>query len=184
VPTAARRALQVAAILLLALLIGLFAKSLVDNGTTVSAQVADGKRPQAPNFDLPNLNGQGKLSLDAYRGKIVVLNFWASWCDPCKNEAPVLQELSQRYRPAGVTILGVDEQDLTGDGRSFAAKYHLGYPMVRDTNGDVENRWGLTALPETFVIDRQGKVLDHFAGGVEGPEVDRALRPLLAEKPA
>jgi cytochrome c biogenesis protein CcmG/thiol:disulfide interchange protein DsbE len=182
VPTAARRALQVAAILLLALLIGLFAKSLVDNGTTVSAQVGDGQRPQAPNFTLPALNGGGNVSLDSFRGKVVVLNFWASWCDPCKGEAPVLAELADRYRPRGVTILGVDEPDLTGDGRSFVARYHLNYPIVRDSNGNVESRWGLTALPETFVIGRSGHVLDHFPFAVQGPELDRALRPLLAAK--
>ena len=179
-PTAARRALQVAAILLLALLIGLFAKSLVDNGTTVSAQVGDGKRPAAPNFTLPALDGHGDISLASYRGKVVVLNFWASWCDPCKNEAPLLAELADRYRSRGVTIVGVDEQDLTSDGRSFAAKYHLDYPIVRDLSGDVENRWGLTALPETFVLDRSGHVLDHFPYAIQGPELDRALRPLLA----
>ena len=171
--------LQVAAILLLALLIGLFAKSLVDNGTTVSAQVGDGQRPAAPNFTLPRLNGGGNLSLASLRGKVVVLNFWASWCDPCKGEAPVLAELSDRYRSRGVTILGVDEQDLTGDGRAFVARYHLHYPVVRDSSGGVESKWGLTALPETFILDRQGHVLDHFPFAVQGPEVERALRPLL-----
>ena len=109
-----------------------------------------------------------------------MLNFWASWCDPCKNEAPLLAELADRYRSRGVTIVGVDEQDLTSDGRSFAAKYHLDYPIVRDSSGDVESRWGLTALPETFVLDRSGHVLDHFPYAIQGPELDRALRPLLA----
>lgn len=183
-PTAARRALQVAAILLLALLIGLFAKSLVDNGTTVSAQISDGQRPQAPNFTLPLLKGGRDLSLDSLRGKIVVLNFWGSWCDPCKAEAPVLQELADRYRPDGVTILGVDEHDLTGDGRAFVSRYHLTYPIVHDGSGDVESKWGLTMLPETFVISRKGNVVDHFPYAIEGPELDRALRPLLAGKAA
>jgi len=111
-----------------------------------------------------------------------VLNFWASWCDPCKAEAPVLAELASRYRSQGVTIVGVDEQDLSGDGRAFASRYHLTYPLVRDSNGNVESKWGLTALPETFVLDRKGDVRAHFAYGVQGPEVDRALQPLLAEK--
>jgi cytochrome c biogenesis protein CcmG, thiol:disulfide interchange protein DsbE len=184
VPTAARRALQVAAILLLALLIGLFAKSLVDNGTTVAAQVGDGKQPSAPNFKLPRLNGGGDLSLASLRGKVVVLNFWGSWCGPCKEEAPVLQELADRYKPDGVTILGVDEHDLTSDGRAFVSRYHLTYPIVHDGSGDVENKWGLTALPETFVISRTGDVVAHFAYEIQGPELDRALRPLLAENPA
>jgi cytochrome c biogenesis protein CcmG/thiol:disulfide interchange protein DsbE len=182
VPTAVRRALQVAAILLLALLIGLFAKSLVDNGTTVSSQLGDGQRPPAPNFKLPLLKGGGDLALASLRGKVVVLNFWGSWCDPCKEEAPVLQELADRYQPDGVTILGVDEHDLTGDGRGFVSRYHLTYPIVHDGSGDVESRWGLTALPETFVISRKGDVVDHFPYEIQGPELDRALRPLLAGK--
>jgi cytochrome c biogenesis protein CcmG/thiol:disulfide interchange protein DsbE len=107
--------------ILLAALIGLFAKSVIDNQTSIAADVANGNRPVAPDFTLQNVSGQGQTSLSSFRGKVVVLNFWASWCDPCKTEAPALEELSKMY--AGkVVVVGLDSQDDTGDARAFAQR--------------------------------------------------------------
>jgi cytochrome c biogenesis protein CcmG/thiol:disulfide interchange protein DsbE len=179
VATYVRRALQIAAVLLLAGMIGLFVKSLIDNGTTVAAMVADGRRPTAPDLTLERLDGSGTTSLASLRGKIVVLNFWASWCGPCKEEAPLLQQLAVQYRDRGVVVLGIDSQDSSSDGRSFADRYGLTYPLLHTAGSDLSHRWGVTGYPETFLIDRRGRVVHHFPGAVSGRGVIDALAPLL-----
>jgi cytochrome c biogenesis protein CcmG, thiol:disulfide interchange protein DsbE len=179
-----RRALQIVAVLLLAGMVGLFVKSLIDNGTTISALVADGKQPAAPRVDLEKLDGSGTMSLASLRGKIVVLNFWASWCGPCKDEAPLLQEISLQYADQGVVVLGIDSQDATSDGRAFADHYHLTYPLLHTAGSDLSHRWGVTGYPETFLIDRGGRVVRHFPGAVSGSDVTDALKPLLAKASA
>jgi cytochrome c biogenesis protein CcmG/thiol:disulfide interchange protein DsbE len=172
--------LQVVAVLLLAVLIGLFAKSMFDNTTSVAALVADGKEPSAPNFTLSRLDGAGSSSLTDYKGKVVILNFWASWCDPCKDEAPLLQELSKEYARRDVVVLGVDSQDTTGDAKAFAGRYGLDYPLVHASGSSLYNRWGLTGFPETFLIAADGRVLHHFPGPVDGQDVKAILDPILA----
>jgi cytochrome c biogenesis protein CcmG/thiol:disulfide interchange protein DsbE len=107
-----------------------------------------------------------------------VLNFWASWCDPCKTEAPALQELSQKY--AGrMTVVGLDSQDDTGDARDFARRYHLTYPLVHAGGSSIYHRWGLSGFPETFIIDSRGRVIHHFPGEVSAADVEQQLKPLL-----
>lgn len=167
--------------MLLAALIGLFARSLVDGSTTVAAELNDGKRPAAPNFTLPSLTGHGDVSLSSYRGKIVILNFWASWCPPCRLEAPTFNEIQTRYGARGVAVVGVDSQDFASDGRRFARDLHVNYALVRDSSNDVTNRWGVTSgFPVTFVIDRAGAVQKMFTAQIDAPMLDAALRPLLS----
>jgi cytochrome c biogenesis protein CcmG/thiol:disulfide interchange protein DsbE len=171
-------ALQAAAVLLLAVLVLLFAKSLHDNATTVAALVKDGKHPAAPDFTLPRIDGGRDFRLASTRGSVVVLNFWASWCDPCKDEAPVLEEISRRY-DGRVDVIGVNTKDFGDDARAFASRYDLTFPVVSDRGTKLYRRWGLTALPETFVIDASGRVVDHFAEPLSGPELEKALSPLI-----
>src|SRR6266571_5666585 len=83
----------------------------------------------APAFTLPRLLTPGRLALASLRGKVVVLNFWASWCVPCKDEAKTLEAGWMRWRPHGVVVLGVDSEDFSGDGRAFARRYGLTYPL-------------------------------------------------------
>jgi len=173
-----RRVLQAGAVVLLLALVGLFAKSLLDNHTSVAAEIADGNHPVAPDFQLANIQGGGDTKLSSFRGKVVVLNFWASWCGPCKDEAPALEELSQKY--AGrLAVVGVDSEDATGDARAFAERYHLTYPLVHASGTGVYNRWGLTGFPETFILDRDGHVVHHFPGPVSAADVEAQIRPLL-----
>jgi cytochrome c biogenesis protein CcmG, thiol:disulfide interchange protein DsbE len=174
-----RTALQVVAVLLLAGMVLLFVKSLADNGTTVSALIADGKRPSAPDVTLDRLSGGGTVSLSSLRGKVVVLNFWASWCGPCKDEAPLLQQIAVQYRDRGVVVVGIDSQDASSDGRAFADRYHLTYPLLHTAGSDLSHRWGVTGYPETFLIDRDGRVVHHFPGAVSGADVQAQLQPLL-----
>ena len=129
---------------------------------------------RAPAFDLARLDGKGKVSLASLRGKTVVLNFWASWCDPCKREAPALEKLWQDYRGKGVVVLGVDTgPDAKSDGRRFAAAHRLTYPIVFDPNALVAaNSYDVAGLPVTYVLDRQGRVV---GGGVLGPISDKGF---------
>ncbi len=174
-----RLTLQAGAVLLLVVMIGLFARSLAQDRTTVYALVKDGHTPSAPDFRLPRLVGSGEASLSSLRGRVVLLNFWASWCDACKTEAPLFNQVLARYRSRGVRVLGVDTSDFAADGRGFARTFHEHYTLVHDS-GDVTQRWGIgTGLPVTYVIDRQGRVVHLFDGVVTGNALDAVLRPLL-----
>jgi cytochrome c biogenesis protein CcmG, thiol:disulfide interchange protein DsbE len=165
---------------LLAALIGLFAHSLVDGSTTVVAELNDGQRPTAPNFTLPSLTGHGDISLSSYRGKIVILNFWASWCPPCKLEAPTFNEIQSQYGARGVDVVGVDSQDFASDARTFARELDVNYALVHDSSNEVTDRWGVTSgFPVTFVINRAGAVQKVFSTQITAPMLDSALAPLL-----
>jgi cytochrome c biogenesis protein CcmG, thiol:disulfide interchange protein DsbE len=133
----------------------------------------------APDFTLSRLDRTGSLQLSSLRGKVVVLNFWASWCYPCKQEAPALAAAAKRW-PGDVVVLGVDVNDFAGDARKFARKYGLSYPLVHDNHNITSPKYGISLLPETFFIDRGGKVVVHVPGQVKPAEirngVERALK--------
>jgi cytochrome c biogenesis protein CcmG, thiol:disulfide interchange protein DsbE len=171
--------LQAGAVLLLAVMIGLFAHSLVQDRTTVYALVKDGQTPSAPNFTLPVLTGHGEASLASLKGRIVLVNFWASWCGACRDEAPLFNQALAEYGHRGVSVVGVDTSDFIGDGRSFARTYDQHYTLVHDP-GSVSQRWGIgTGLPVTYVVDRSGRVVHLFDGEVTGDALRSVLRPLL-----
>lgn len=175
-----RLCLQAAAVALLAALIGLFARSVLQGSTTVAAELNDGQRPAAPNFSLPKLDGHGDVALKSFRGKVVLLNFWASWCAPCRVEAPQFNLIQRRYGRRGVAVIGVDSQDFASDARTWARELHVSYTLVHDPSNDVTNRWGVTSgFPVTFVINRSGSVQKMFVTQVTGDMLLRALRPLL-----
>src|SRR6476619_5060908 len=157
-------------VLLLALLVWKLAKGS-------GKEAAIGKT--APNFTLNRIDKPGTLQLASLRGKVVVLNFWASWCYPCNQEAPTLQAAAKRWGDR-VVVLGVDVNDPTSDARKFARKFKLTYPLVHDNHNVTSPRYGLTGLPETFFIDRTRKLVVHVAGQAEAPDiqagVERALR--------
>src|SRR5919198_883524 len=114
-------ALQAAAVAVVALLIGLLAWQVVrtDQGRALGSKVESGQKPQAPVFELDKLDGSGQVSLADLRGKAVVLNFWASWCAPCKDEAPELESAWQRWRNKDVVVVGIDIQDFGTDAQRF-----------------------------------------------------------------
>jgi cytochrome c biogenesis protein CcmG, thiol:disulfide interchange protein DsbE len=176
--------LQAGAVILLAALIGLFAKSVIDNQTSIAADVSDGGHPMAPDFTLQNVNGQGSTTLSSLRGKPVVLNFWASWCTPCKSEAAVLERDWTRYRSRGVVFLGVDYHDLAPDARSFVSAHELTFTMLQDGSGRVTGSYGISQVPETYVVSRQGRIVAHLAGPITDPSFAGEFRTALAKAAA
>ena len=112
-----------------------------------------------------------RVSLTQLRGTPVVLNFWASWCDPCRAEAPLLERAWRRERPRGVLFLGLNMQDITDDSRAFARAVGATYPSLRDRSNGVAHRWGVTGLPETFFVSTQGRVVGHVIGALSGGQL-------------
>lgn len=135
----------------------------------------------APAFTLRRLDGTGKVSLASYRGTPVVLNFWASWCQPCKGEAAVLEHDWTRYRNRGVEFLGVDYHDLAPDARRFVSAHALTFPMLEDGSGRVTGSYGISQVPETYVLNRQGRIVAHLAGPITDPNFAGEFRSALAE---
>jgi cytochrome c biogenesis protein CcmG/thiol:disulfide interchange protein DsbE len=138
----------------------------------------------APAFTLRRLDGPGKVSLDSYRGHPVVLNFWASWCNPCKSEAAVLERDWTSYQRRGVVFLGVDYHDLASDARRFVDAHALTFPMLRDGSGRVTGRYGIDQVPETYVLNRQGRVIAHLAGPITDPGFAGKFRSALVKAAA
>jgi cytochrome c biogenesis protein CcmG/thiol:disulfide interchange protein DsbE len=137
----------------------------------------------APAFTLPRLNGPGSVSLASLRGHPVVLNFWASWCEPCKAEARVLEQNWQRYGSRGVKFVGVDDQDLGSEGRAFVRAHGLTFTMLDDgpDSGSVTGSYGISQLPETYIVDSNGKIVAHFAGPITGAVLASQFRTALQE---
>ena len=155
--------------------VGLLAFGLLSKG---SSGVALGE--PAPSSPLPRLEGGGSESLADYRGRWVLVNFWASWCDPCREEAPALQRFQQRHGGPGFTVLGIDSRDLSDDGRAFVEQYGLTYPQLRDGDGAAAGDFGTTGVPENYLIDPAGKVrLLIPPGPVSEEYLSEEVAPLL-----
>lgn len=153
----------VGAAALIALLV--FGLTTTGNDNSIDNAVARGNFPQAPTLALPLLQGAGDRTLANYRGQIVVLNFWASWCDPCRAEAPLLEQTQRKLAGSG-TVLGVTYRDTTPDSLAFVRQYALTYPSVRDVDGKLAQSYGTKALPETFVIDRSSRIVGVSRGEI------------------
>jgi cytochrome c biogenesis protein CcmG/thiol:disulfide interchange protein DsbE len=153
--------------LVVALLALLVWKLVHDEGSEIPSALARGEQPPAPAFTLPRLDVDGTLSLADLRGKAVVVNFWASWCDPCKEEAPVLEAAWRKHKDAGLIVLGVDFNDLRPDALRFMERAGVTYPVVYDRDGGLVAKFGATGVPETFFIDRRGRLVGkRIAGAV------------------
>jgi cytochrome c biogenesis protein CcmG/thiol:disulfide interchange protein DsbE len=173
-----RRLKGTAQLLALACVAGLLALLV---WSVVHQEHAPGVGSAAPAFTLRKLEGPGTVSLASYRGKPVVLNFWASWCEPCKSEAAVLERDWTSYRGRGVMFLGVDYHDLSSDARRFVSAHALTFPMLQDGSGKVTKRYGISQVPETYVLDRQGKVLAHLRGPITDPGFADQFRSAIAK---
>jgi cytochrome c biogenesis protein CcmG/thiol:disulfide interchange protein DsbE len=165
---------SVIAVLAVLAVLGLLAFGLLSKG---SSGVALGE--PAPTSPLPRLEGGGSGSVADYRGRWVLVNFWASWCIPCREEAPALESFQRRHGGAGFTVLGIDSRDLSGDGRAFVERYGLSYPQLRDGDGDSAHEFGTTGVPENFLVDPWGRVRLLVRGPVSEEYLDGEVAPLL-----
>ncbi|MGA2855601.1 MAG: redoxin domain-containing protein [Candidatus Sulfotelmatobacter sp.] len=135
----------------------------------------------APDFSLPQLNGQF-LQLSAYRGKVVLLDFWATWCTPCREEIPHLVELQNKYRDRGLEIIGVSMDDSPDPVREFYQRFQMNYPVVMG-NADIGERYGgVLGLPIAFIIDRDGRIYAKHIGATEASVLEQDVRTVLASQ--
>jgi cytochrome c biogenesis protein CcmG, thiol:disulfide interchange protein DsbE len=154
------------------------------SSSSIDAAVRKGDLPMAPsaNMALPVLGAAGTQTLASLRGKVVVLNVFASWCDPCKAEAPILEEEQRRLAGKNATILGVTYLDNSSDSEKFVRQQHISYPVVRDVSGNFVRSFGTTGVPETFVIDRQGRIAALRRFQLDNKWLSQTLPPILAQR--
>lgn len=169
----------IAAVLTL-LLVGLLGYGMVKGGddTSLDDAIQRGERPAAPGQDieLENLRGGGTTTLRSLRGQVVVLNFWAHWCDPCREEAPELNALhAQMQRDRTGTVLGASYDDPPADARAFMRRYRLTYPAANDVGTELASEFGTNKLPETFVIDARGRIVAIARGQVDRTFLENAV---------
>jgi thiol-disulfide isomerase/thioredoxin len=134
----------------------------------------------APSLKLP-LVGGGEMDLASYKGHPVILNFWATWCDPCRAEMPVFERAQQQYRDEGLVVLGVDFQEQDPEIVAFLGQIGVTFPSVVDRTGEVTRQWRATGLPTTFLIDRQGVIQDVRVGAFTDEMLDGKLKKLVAQ---
>jgi peroxiredoxin len=154
------------------------------DGNASAVLYAAGHRPLAPEFTATTLTGS-KLSFSSYRGKVVVLNFWGSWCVPCREEASTLAAVAAQYQPSGVSFLGVDVRDTAASAQAFAHSFHITYPSVSDAGSvitlDFTSVVPIAGTPTTLVIDRSGHVAGAVFGTVTYPELTTILATVTAK---
>jgi cytochrome c biogenesis protein CcmG/thiol:disulfide interchange protein DsbE len=148
---------------------------------SIDSALRKGEHIAAPKIELPVLDGAGKRSLTDFKGRVVLLNVWASWCVPCREESPLLERWHQRMTRQGGTVLGVDTLDVTADALDFIKRYKLTYPQLHDRDGEVIRKLGVIAYPETFVVDRTGKIAATQRGPVDDAWMTKHVAPLLAQ---
>ncbi len=181
-----KRRWTVGKVLLLGLALGLVALAVIELRTRGTSGVesigvvdyrahAETRSDAAPSFTLPSLDGDRSISLGSFRGTTIVLNFFASWCGPCRLEAPGLRKVSKDYTDRGVQFLGVDYRDNNAAGQAFMDGFGLDYPAVADPAGSLADDYHLLGMPTTFVIDAEGIIRYRFIGYVQ----ERSLRDAL-----
>jgi cytochrome c biogenesis protein CcmG/thiol:disulfide interchange protein DsbE len=195
--TLARAASVTAVALFLALLVYGLTTQSPDTG--IDDSLARARPATAPGFELPVLErgalgprlssqlsgalADGRVGIRELRGVPIVLNFWASWCVPCREEAPLLERAWRRQRERGVLFLGLNMQDVTEDARDFIGEFDNSYLNIRDQSNGVARKWGVTGLPETFFVTPQGKVVGHVIGVISRGQLSAGLAAARSGRP-
>jgi cytochrome c biogenesis protein CcmG/thiol:disulfide interchange protein DsbE len=158
--------------------IGLLAYGLISKGGSTIA-VGD----PAPDKQLSQLGGTGTGDIADYRGRWVLVNFWASWCAPCRSEAPALESFQKEHAQQGFTVLGINLDDNTDDATAFVRRYGLTYPQLRDGDGsDRRDAYGMTGFPESFLVDPAGKLALIRRGAVDESYLTDQVAPLIQSR--
>lgn len=180
-----RSPVPVAVIVLAVLLVGVLAYGLLGRSSTnLDTAVQRGERPVAPATEvaLPELGAEGTQTLASLKGKIVFVNVWASWCDPCKAEAPLISLVHDGLEKNGEgQVLGVTHVDPSAKSIAFAKEYGLSFPSVRDVDDEIYDGFGATGPPETYVLDREGRVAAISRGVISPTFVNKALAAVGAK---
>ncbi len=159
------------------LLIGLLGFGLVSKG---EGSLAVGE--QVPVSELPTIGAEGSGSVADYRGSWVLVNVWASWCDPCRDEAPALERFYREHRAQDFEIVGVDTQDDEASAREFIDEFELTYPQLHDGSGDYADELKTTGVPENFLIDPNGEVAAALHGQVTEGYLRETVAPMIEER--
>lgn len=122
--------------------------------TSMAINVGD----TAPNFKLPRLETKGNIQLKSYRGKVVYVDFWASWCGPCRLSLPVLNKLRKQYRKKGFEVIAINLDEEKDEAMAFLKEFPVSYPTARDIEGTTPDKYGLQGMPTAYLIDKKGKV--------------------------
>jgi thiol-disulfide isomerase/thioredoxin len=194
------RALRVLGVLTVTGFVGLLVYGVTARSPdrTIDSALAEQRTARAPGFELGVLaDGRAgplspvwsraaadrRVDLKELRGTPVVVNFWASWCDPCQVEAPVLERGWRAAQPRGVLFVGLNQQDVREDARAFMRHFRHDFPSIRDPTSATAHRWGVTGIPETFFISRDGQVVGHVIGTVTSGQLAAGVSAALAGRP-
>jgi cytochrome c biogenesis protein CcmG/thiol:disulfide interchange protein DsbE len=165
-------------------LLGILVYGVSNQGSSSSIDglVATGRYPLAPNAAeaLPVLGSPISESLRDFRGRVVLLNVFASWCAPCAQEAPLLEHAQRMMEPHGGTVLGITYLDNSSDDQVFVRQYHVTYPVLRDVSGNFVRAFGTAGVPESFVIDRRGRIEALRRYQLSSQWIDQTLPRILA----
>jgi cytochrome c biogenesis protein CcmG/thiol:disulfide interchange protein DsbE len=174
-PVARRGGLSLGSIVLLA---GILAVAAVFGVALLRQQTTQPTSGPAPDFTLTTFDGE-TITLSDLRGQVVVVNFWASWCGPCRDEAPALQAVWEKYRDRGVLVVGVAYVDNERNSRDFIEEFGLTYPNGADVETRISDRYHIRGVPETFIIDQQGEVAEFIFAAVNEDDLSATLDALL-----
>jgi cytochrome c biogenesis protein CcmG/thiol:disulfide interchange protein DsbE len=163
-----------AAVLAVLAVIGLLGFGLLSKG---EAKISVGD--PVPDRELPVLGGKGTGEIADYRGEWVLVNLWASWCIPCRQEAPLLDRFARRYRNRNVRVLGIDVQDNSDDALAFVRQYHVRYPQLRSIGDERSAAFGSTGVPENFLVNPQGRLAFIWRGPVDEQILQKQIVPIV-----
>jgi len=165
----------VAGIAVAIVVVGLY---VVNRHRGMSMRVTSAEHPFAPDFSLSELSGQ-KLNLSNYRGRVVLLDFWATWCEPCREEIPRFEELQNKYRDQGFQIIGISMDDGPEPVRDFYQQFKMNYPVVMGDAKIGELYGGILGLPIAFVIGRDGRIYSKHMGATDVSLFEREIKAQL-----